>query len=191
MFAPRPTAIRTRAPSTRVAWPSCSSSTVTPSRPTRTPWTFTPVRTSIFRFAKLRARSFEISSSSIGKSRGRASTIVTWTPYAAKTSANSTPTAPAPITTTEGGRRSSRSASSELMTRVLSIGTPGRLFGAAPVASTIARASSVRTLPSGACTVTAPGAVTVPRPVTRVILFFRNRNSTPLDIRSATWRLRV
>ena len=80
VFAPRPTAISTRAASTRAAWPSCSSSTVTPSRPTRTAWTFTPVRTSIFRLAKLRARSFEISSSSIGKSRGSASTIVTWTP---------------------------------------------------------------------------------------------------------------
>ena len=95
------------------------------------------------------------------------------------------------MTTTEAGSCSSRSASSELMTRVLSIATPGRLFGAAPVASTTARASSVRTPPSGACTRTAPGAVTVPRPGTRVILFFRNRNSTPLDIRSATWRLRV
>ena len=139
MFAPRPTAISTMAASTRVAWPSCSSSTVTPSRPVRTACTFTPVRTSIFRLAKLRARSFEISSSSIGRSRGSASTIVTWTPYAAKTSANSTPTAPAPMTTTEGGSCSSRSASSELMTRVLSIATPGRLFGAAPVASTTAR----------------------------------------------------
>ena len=35
-----------------------------------------------------------------------------------------------------------------------------------------------------------PAPSTVPRPGTRVILFFRNRNSTPFDIRSATWRLR-
>ena len=77
------------------------------------------------------------------------------------------------------------------MTRVLSMGTPGRLLGDAPVARTTALASSVRVLPSGAWTRTAPGAVTVPRPEMRVILFFRNRNSTPLDIRSATWRLRV
>src|SRR5262249_39840155 len=52
-------------------------------------------------------------------------------------------------------------------------------------------ASSVRVPPSGAVTRTAPGAVRVPRPGTRVILFFRNRNSTPFDIRSATCRLRV
>jgi hypothetical protein len=44
--------------------------------------------------------------------------------------------------------------------------------------------------PSGAWTRTAPGAASVPRPGTSVILFFRNRNSTPFDIRSATWRLR-
>ena len=191
MFAPRPTAISTRAASTRAAWPSCSSSTVTPSRPTRTAWTFTPVRTSIFRLAKLRARSFEISSSSIGSSRGSASTIVTWTPYAAKTSANSTPTAPAPITTTEGGRRSSRSASSELMTRVLSMRHARQALGRRARREHDRPASSVWVLPSGAWTRTAPGAVSVPRPGMRVILFFRNRNSTPLDIRSATWRLRV
>ena len=162
-----------------------------PCRPGLTAWTLAPTRTSIFRLAKLRARSFEISSSSIGSRRGRASTTVTCTPYAAKTSANSTPTAPPPITTTEGGSRSSRSASSELITRVPSSVTPGRLFGARPVARITARASSVRVLPSAAFTRTAPGPASSPRPATRVILFLRKRNSTPFDIRSATCRLRL
>ena len=54
-------------------------------------------------FLKARVSASEISSSSIGTMRGVASTIVTWAPQAFQKSANSTPMAPAPMTTTDFG----------------------------------------------------------------------------------------
>jgi hypothetical protein len=56
------------------------------------------------RFLKRRASSFEISSSSTGTTRGRNSTRVTSVPKLRKMEANSTPTAPAPMTMRDLGR---------------------------------------------------------------------------------------
>ena len=141
------------------------------------------------RRVNVRASSFETSSSSTGTMRGSASRIVTWTPYEAKTSANSTPTAPAPTTAIDLGDRSLRTAPFEEITVFSSMVTPGSDFGSEPVARMIARASSV-SAPPGPFTSTTFFALRVPRPGNKVILFFRKRNSTPFAIRSATRRLR-
>ena len=54
-------------------------------------------------FLKMRVNSFEISSSSIGRSSGITSTMVTLVPKRAKIEANSQPTAPAPMTSIDFG----------------------------------------------------------------------------------------
>ena len=149
----------------------------------------TPVLIAIFRRDSDRASWAETSSSSIGTTRGSASSIVTSAPYSAKTSANSTPTAPAPITMIERSRVSLRTAPFEEMTFTSSIVTPGNDFGVEPVAMITARASSL-SVPVAPATSTAVGETSLPRPGKSVILFFRNRNSTPFAMRSATVRLR-
>ena len=68
-----------------------------------TPATLVLVWTAIFFFLKARSSVAETSSSSMGTSRGRASTMVTSEPKAFQKSANSTPMAPAPMTTTDFG----------------------------------------------------------------------------------------
>ena len=185
VLAVRPTAMST-----------CSTSSFSPSRSTTTPAppgfteaTLTPVLRAIPRRVNARVSSFETSSSSTGTMRGSASTSVTWTPYAAKTSANSTPTAPAPMTAIDLGARSFRTAPFEEITVFSSMATPGSDFGSEPVARMRARASIVSAAVAP-FTSTTFFAVSVPRPGNRVILFFRKRNSTPLAIRSATLRLR-
>ena len=72
--------------------------------------------------------------------RGSTSMRVTLVPKALKMSANSDPTAPAPITTIVLGACSRNSASSELMTVVLLISSPicGMPFTREPVAITTA-----------------------------------------------------
>ncbi len=75
-------------------------------------------------------------SSSSGSSCGSISTIVTSAPNDRHTLANSTPITPPPRMITEPGTRSSRSASSEVITRSPSMSSPGRLRGTDPVAST-------------------------------------------------------
>ena len=55
------------------------------------------------RFLYARVSSFEMSSSSTFTIRGRASMIVTSAPKLLNTEANSTPTAPAPMTTSDFG----------------------------------------------------------------------------------------
>ena len=114
---------------------------------------------------------------------------MTCTPYEAKTSANSTPTAPAPTTAIDLGARSLRTAPFEEITVFSSMVTPGSDFGSEPVARMTARASS-GSAPPVAFTSTTFFPMRVPRPGNSVILFFRKRNSTPLAIRSATRRLR-
>ena len=98
--------------------------------------TAAPAAVVIPRLRNARATAFERSSSSSGASQGRASTIVTSAPKDRYIDANSRPTAPAPITTTEPGMRSARSASSLVITRPLTW-SPGRSRGAEPVASTM------------------------------------------------------
>ena len=72
--------------------------------------------------------------------RGSASISVTLVPKALKMSANSQPTAPAPITAIVLGACSRNSASSELITVVLLISSPicGMPFTREPVAMTTA-----------------------------------------------------
>ena len=91
--------------------------------------------------------------------------------------------------TSDPGRVSFRTAPFDEMTRVSSMVTPGSERGSDPVARITARASSV-VVPAEPVTSTVVALFITPRPGTRVILFLRNRNSTPLAIRSATRRLR-
>src|ERR671919_619820 len=76
-------------------------------------------------------------------SRPRVSISVTSAPNERYSDANSRPTAPAPITAADAGRRSSVSAWSLVMIRLL-ISIPGSSFGYEPVAMTTAGASSRR-----------------------------------------------
>jgi hypothetical protein len=93
------------------------------------------------------------------------------------------------MTAIDRGAASLRTAPFEEMTAFSSMVTPGSDFGSEPVARMTARASSVST-PPVPFTSTTFFALSVPRPGNRVILFLRNRNSTPFAIRSATRRLR-
>src|SRR5438093_904122 len=138
-LAERPTAMSTCSASSF----SPSSSMTTPGPPGFTEATFTPVLRLTPRRVNVRASSFETSSSSTGTMRGSASTSVTWTPYAAYTSANSTPTAPAPMMAIDLGARSFRTAPFDEITVFSSMATPGSDFGSDPVAMMMARASIV------------------------------------------------
>ena len=99
------------------------------------------------------------------------------------------PTAPAPMTMSEAGVASIRTAPLEEMTCFSSMVTPGSDRGSEPVARMMALASSVWA-PSLPLTSTTFLALSVPVPGTSVILFLRKRNSTPLAMRSATRRER-
>ncbi len=96
------------------------------------------VRTVILRFLKLRVMASEDSWSSIGRTRGRTSIRVTAEPNALNTSANSTPTAPAPMIAREGGAASRNRASSVESTVVRSSSSPtwGSPLTRVPVAIT-------------------------------------------------------
>ena len=85
-------------------------------------------------FLKMRVNSFEISSSSIGRSCGITSTMVVFVPKREKIDANSQPTAPAPMTSIDFGMRSSSRMWSELMMRLPSALMCGRSFGTEPMA---------------------------------------------------------
>ena len=88
------------------------------------------------RLRKTRASSFEISSSSTGTSRGRNSRIVTSLPKLRKIDANSTPTAPAPITISDLGG-ALRLRISMLVRMASSAFNPGSSLASDPVASII------------------------------------------------------
>ena len=83
-----------------------------------------------------------------------------------------------------------RTAPFEEMTVFSSMVTPGSDFGSEPVARMIARFASMVCVPPAAFTSTVFRPVRLPVPGTSVILFFRKRKSTPLDMRSATRRER-
>ncbi len=85
---------------------------------------------------KARCSTLADASSSSGRSCGAISTIVTSAPNDRHTDANSTPITPPPRMTTDEGTRSSRRASSEVMTRTPSSVRPGSDLGTEPVAST-------------------------------------------------------
>ena len=105
-------------------------------------------------------------------------------------SANSTPTAPAPMTTMDLGFASLRTAPFDEITVFSSMATPDSDLGSEPVASTTARLASSGVTPLTPRTSTLFFDLSEPVPANSVILFLRNRNSTPLAMRSATLRLR-
>ena len=94
------------------------------------------------------------------------------------------------MTTIDFGFASLRTAPLDEMTVFSSIATPGSDLGSEPVARMTARPASSVVVPSLPRTSTTLFDFSVPVPGTRVILFLRNRNSTPLAMRSATPRLR-
>ena len=120
----------------------------------------------------------------MGRMVAATSTIVTLVPNAANTSANSTPTAPAPTTTIDAGAFSAISTSSLESTTFLSSARPacGSPFTREPVAITTAFfASCVSFLPSASVTVTfLPFSIT-PSPRIDCTLYFFIRKSTPLE----------
>ena len=138
VFTARPAAISTFSASTVSFFPPASTSSVTLSLPTVALVTLAPASTVIPRFRKLLVMASDDSASSSGRMRGSTSISVTLVPNALKMSANSDPTAPAPITTIDFGACSRNRASSELMTVVLLISRPicGMPFTRDPVAIT-------------------------------------------------------
>ena len=103
-------------------------------------------------------------------------------------SANSQPTAPAPITASVAGAFSRKSASSELMTVVLLMSRPmgGMPLTRDPVAMTTALVASWVSL----STLTFLPGSSVPVPASTVTLCFFIRKPTPLEFCSETLRLR-
>jgi hypothetical protein len=117
---------------------------------------------------------------------------VTWVPKAAKTSANSQPTAPAPMIAIVFGAFSRTRASSDEMTVVLFSSRPicGSPLTREPLEMTIAFfASCFSSFPS-AFTETEFFPVMRAVPLIQVILFFLKRNSTPLEFCVLTARER-
>ncbi len=135
------------------------------------------------RFLKTRVSSFEISSSSTGTTRGRNSRIVTSAPKLRKMDANSTPTAPAPITISDFGGWG-RARISMLVRMRSSAVSPGNNFASDPIASITFFAFTLLLAPfvstSTVCTPSFAGPVILPKPGITVTLFFFIRNSRPL-----------
>ncbi len=103
-----------------------SSDTVTVSSVCLAAVNRTPVLKAILRRRNARSSSLEANSSSLGTSRGSASTIVTSEPKLLNTDANSTPMTPPPRITIRCGTESSRMASVLVMIRP-PISRPGRV----------------------------------------------------------------
>ena len=122
MTGPRPTATSSRSAS-KVLPPSTVS--VTPLSVVFTDSNRVPVEKLILRLRKARSSALEDCSSSLGTRWGSASMIVTSAPNERHTLANSHPITPPPSTITDEGTLSSRSACSEVSTRVPSMSRPG------------------------------------------------------------------
>ncbi len=123
--------------------------------------------------------------------RGSISTSVTSTPYELQMVENSSPMAPAPMTTTDFGSFSCRIASQKVSTRSPSISTPGIDIAVAPVASTKSFAFSCCLVPSSASTSIVFASTNAAFPMWTSILFFFIRKPTPFTRRSDTSRLRL
>ena len=133
---------------------------------------------------------FETSASSRGRMRSSASTIVTFVPYDAYTSANSMPIAPAPTMKSDPGASFCMSAPVDDQIRSSSIFSVGRSLGRDPVAMMTLAASWTVRLPSDDSTSTFPGPFRRPKPERCVTLFFLKRCATPFVIWATTRRLR-
>ncbi len=134
--------------------------------------------------------SAEISSSSMGVTRGSISSTVTCVPNELNTEANSTPTAPAPTITSVLGTAGSCRISMLLRIVLPSISTPGSERAADPVPNMMCVASTSVTCPSFS-TVTRPGPAHLPQPCILSTLFLRKRNSMPLACLLTTASLRA
>ncbi len=190
----RPTATRTFSASLTTCLPSeAVKVTFAPVLVGSTFSTLAPVLMSMPRFLKTRASSLLMSSSSAGTTRGRYSRMVTSEPKLRKMEANSTPTAPAPMTMRDLGM-----ASMERISMLVRTGppasTPGNRRAFDPVATTTFFALMVSDLPPPeTSTEWMPpfaGPVSLPKPATTVTLFFRMRNSSPLVCLATIWLLR-
>ncbi len=180
----RPAATSTFSTVSVLLSPLPSMVSVTESLPTLAEPILAPVTTSILRFLKLRTSSADTSASSSGSSVGSTSISVTCVPKAENTSANSQPTAPAPMTAIVLGARSSTSTSSDERTVVLLMSRPacGSPRTREPVEMTMAfLASCVSSFPSAFLTATLFLPAMRPVPLIHVILCFLNRNSTPFE----------
>ena len=125
-----------------------------------------------------------ISASMPGKMRSRNSTTVTSLPRRRHTEPSSSPITPAPTTSSLPGTFSSARAPVDDTMRFSSISMPFSRATSEPVAMTIFFVSTVCVLPSAPFTSILPGAVIVPCPMKASILFFLNRNATPLTLPS-------
>ena len=120
-----------------------------------------------------RSTSFEMSASSVGRTRSSASNSVTVVPSRAYAEAISAPDAPAPTTARLAGLSGRAQASSVPMTRPPN-SVPGIDRATDPVASTIALAAIW--LPSA---VTVPDPASAPSPSINSMPFFLNSPATP------------
>ena len=118
------------------------------------------------------ASSREISSSSTGTIRGSTSMIVTRAPKRACIEANSTPTAPEPITTSDFGTSVSSSMDVEDRMVLSSMSMPGSERGVDPVATMMFFAAKTVSPPSAPTTATRPGPASRPNPAATSTRFF-------------------
>ncbi len=120
------------------------------------------------RFLNERTISRTMSSSHPGKIASSASRIVTFEPRSANSEANSHPTTPPPITTTEAGSFSRSKNSSDVRTQRPSTSKPGRPCGTDPEARTTLRPVSTRPASGPSRTSTRRPSLSVPVPISVV-----------------------
>ena len=106
--------------------------------------------------------------------------IVTLAPKRACIEANSTPTAPEPITTSDFGTSASSSIPVEESTVFSSMSIPGRDRGVDPVATMTFLPVSTVSAPSAPVTDTRPAPARRPKPAATSTRFFFIRKETPL-----------
>ena len=106
--------------------------------------------------------------------------IVTFEPNRAYIEANSTPTAPEPITRSDLGTSVSSSMDVEERTALSSMSMPGSERGAEPVATMTFFAANIVSAPSGPATDTRPEPARRPKPLTTSTRFFFMRYVMPL-----------
>ena len=121
----------------------------------------------------------ETSSSSRGTTRGSISKRATSAPKLRYIEANSTPTAPAPMTASDPGTCSRSRTSTFVRTRPDFTSKPGSMRASEPVARTMCAAFSVRS-PSGPATLTLPAPCNVAYPAMVLILCRLNSCRIPV-----------
>ena len=146
------------------------------------PVTLVESRNSMPCFCSMRWNCRATSLSMPGRMRSRNSTTVTLAPSRCQTEPSSSPMTPAPITSRCFGTCPSDSTPVEVTIFSSSISMPGRFAETEPVAMTMFLVSMVCVGPLPGVTSTLPGPTIEPTPRKAVILFLRNRYSTPLTL---------